>query len=291
MKVSVADKTITTSNGSTIINQVIIKNNVAYVPIRLVGEFFGFKVEYLSQYKIVRVYNGNHKYSHQAFYYSNRKAIENYFYIAQGKIIYLTFDDGPNAYTSKVLDILKNKNAHGTFFMIEGNIRRFPQVAKRIIQEGNYPGLHSVSHDKNKLYMGKAQNVALEMEKTRKTLLSVTGFNSHMTRVPYGSKPYMLKSYRDYMAKYSFKMWDWSIDTEDWRYQKSNPRKIVSNVKSGIERLKNSKGPIVVLFHDTKGTVSVLPEIIDYLRQKGYQPAAYNPEQHAVVNFWKDSRL
>src|SRR3954469_22391082 len=84
-----------------------------------------------------------------------------------GKVVYLTFDDGPNQYTPKILDILKRKKAHATFFMIEGNIKRNPKTVQRMIKEGNYPALHSVSHDVRKLYRGSSNNVAIEMEKTR----------------------------------------------------------------------------------------------------------------------------
>ena len=70
------------------------------------------------------------------------------------KVVYLTFDDGPNQYTPTILDILKQKKAKATFFMIEGNIKRNPKIVNRIIKEGHYPGLHSVSHDVKKLYRG-----------------------------------------------------------------------------------------------------------------------------------------
>ncbi|OIK16429.1 hypothetical protein BIV60_04740 [Bacillus sp. MUM 116] len=204
------------------------------------------------------------------------------------KVVYLTFDDGPNQYTPKILDILKTKKAHATFFMIEGNIRQNSKIVNRLIKEGNYPGLHSVSHSVAKLYRGSPNNVAIEMEKTRQTLLRVTHFNSHLTRVPYGSKPYMSKPFRDALAQKGFKMWDWNIDTLDWKYNRTSPGTITSRVKSG---LAGKNGPIVILFHDSRGTAQQLPIIIDYLRKKGYTLAVYNPKYHIVINFWGDRRF
>jgi peptidoglycan/xylan/chitin deacetylase (PgdA/CDA1 family) len=204
------------------------------------------------------------------------------------KSVYLTFDDGPNQYTPKILDILKKKNAHATFFMIEGNIKRNPKTVQRMINEGNYPALHSVSHDVRKLYRGSSNNVAIEMEKTRQTLLRVSKFNSKLTRAPYGSKPYMKKPLRDALAKKGFKMWDWDVDTLDWKYNRTRPAMITSRVKSGI---KGKKGPIVILFHDSRGTAEQLPIIIDYLRKKGYKLEVYNPQKHFVKNFWNDKRF
>lgn len=204
------------------------------------------------------------------------------------KVVYLTFDDGPNKYTPTILDILKKKKAHATFFMIEGNIKRNPKTVQRMIKEGNYPALHSVSHDVRKLYRGSSKNVAIEMEKTRQTLLRVSKFNSKLIRAPYGSKPYMKKPLRDALAKKGFKMWDWDIDTLDWKYNRTRPTMITSRVKSG---LKGKKGPIVILFHDSRGTAQQLPIIIDYLRKKGYSLEVYNPQKHFVKNFWNDKRF
>ena len=204
------------------------------------------------------------------------------------KVVYLTFDDGPNRYTPKILDILKRKKAHATFFMIEGNIKRNPKTVQLMIKEGNYPALHSVSHDVRKLYRGSSNNVAIEMEKTRQTLLRVSKFNSKLTRAPYGSKPYMKKPLRDALAKKGFKMWDWDVDTLDWKYNRTSPSTITSRVKSGI---RGKKGPIVILFHDSRGTAQQLPIIIDYLRSKGYKLEVYNPKNHVVKNFWNDKRL
>lgn len=204
------------------------------------------------------------------------------------KVVYLTFDDGPNKYTPKILDILKKKRAQATFFMIEGNIKRNPKIVNRMIKEGHYPGLHSVSHNARKLYRGSPKNVVNEMDKTRKTLLRVSKFNSMLTRVPYGSKPYMKKPLRDALAKKGYKMWDWDVDTLDWKYNRTRPSMITSRVKSG---LKGKKGPIVILFHDSRGTAQQLPIIIDYLRKKGYKLEVYNPQSHFVKNFWHDKRL
>jgi peptidoglycan/xylan/chitin deacetylase (PgdA/CDA1 family) len=204
------------------------------------------------------------------------------------KVVYLTFDDGPNRYTPKILDVLKKKKAHATFFMIEGNIKRNPKTVKRMIKEGNYPALHSVSHSVQKLYRGSSKNVANEMEKTRQTLLRISKFNSKLTRAPYGSKPYMKKPFRDALVKKGFKMWDWDVDTLDWKYNRTRPSMITSRVKSGF---RGKKGPIVILFHDSRGTVQQLSIIIDYLRKKGYKIETYNPQKHVVKNFWNDRRL
>ncbi len=285
---SMVDRSIS-MNELEYLDSLKVLNGTPYIPVRLVSEYFGLKVKYLGKDQVVRVTNGTQKYTDADFIKKHRKELDKYFNIRPKNIVYLTFDDGPNAYTSQILDILKKKDTHATFFMIEGNIKHYPEVVKRMVKEENYPALHSVTHDKNKIY-ANPKNVASEMDKTRKTLQTISGFDSHLTRVPYGSKPYMKQPYRDDMVKNKFKMWDWTIDTEDWRYGKT-PWKIVDKVKSGMQGLKGKNKPIVILLHDSKASASVLGEIIDYVRKQGYEPVSYDPGKHEVVNFWGDTRL
>lgn len=59
----------------------------------------------------------------------------------------LTFDDGPNPeYTPLVLDVLKEYNARATFFLVGENIKKYPELTRRIISEGHRVGNHSFSH-------------------------------------------------------------------------------------------------------------------------------------------------
>ncbi|MDP4086891.1 MAG: polysaccharide deacetylase family protein [Bacillota bacterium] len=209
--------------------------------------------------------------------------------LAGKPIVYLTFDDGPNHELNQILDILKQKKAKGTFFLIESQIWHYQDAVKRLVREGNYPGLHSVTHNKNKVYSSPA-NFINEMEQTRKTLLKVTGVDSKLIRAPYGSKPYMTDAFRNIVAQHGMKLWDWNIDTIDWKYQSSNPNQIVVNAINGFGRV-NKKGPIIILMHVSKGTASVLPQIIDYFYSRGYQCPAYNPQRPVMMNFWNDTRL
>ncbi|KZZ84318.1 polysaccharide deacetylase family protein [Bacillus sp. SJS] len=160
---------------------------------------------------------------------------------SKAKIAYITFDDGPSKYTSQILDILKKKQVKASFFAIEPNIRAYKTSMVRVNREGHYIGLHSVSHSVRKLYRGSPKNVALEMETTRKTLQSVVKVNHYRVRVPYGSKPYMTKSYRDWLVRYHFKMWDWTIDSNDWRYKSSQYGTIIWNVINAVPAVERQK--------------------------------------------------
>ncbi|MFJ8530508.1 polysaccharide deacetylase family protein [Bacillus sp. NPDC094106] len=201
------------------------------------------------------------------------------------KIAYLTFDDGPNKYTSQILNILKQKHGKATFFVIGGKVPHYPQTMKRLIEEGHYIGLHSMSHDVKRLYTGDPSALISEMEQAQTIVQQVTNLDTHLVRVPYGSMPYLKKNYRDALVSAQYKMWDWTIDTYDWKSY-DNPSAILDRVMN-----QSNEQVEVILMHDSSVTVKILPKVIDYLQAKGYTLLAYNPSSHLEVNFWKDTRL
>ncbi len=68
--------------------------------------------------------------------------------IRNAHTIALTFDDGPNANTNPVLDVLKANNVKGTFFIVGRMARLHPGILARIAAEGNLLANHSASHPK-----------------------------------------------------------------------------------------------------------------------------------------------
>jgi peptidoglycan-N-acetylglucosamine deacetylase len=101
----------------------------------------------------------------------------------------------------------------------------------------------------------------------------------------------MKDDFRNGLVQQGMKMWDWNVDTVDWKYHESNPQLILENVVNGMSGVKEQTTPIVILMHVTKGTATVLPQIIDYIETQGYQCSAYNPNHHFSMNFWNDTRL
>ena len=69
------------------------------------------------------------------------------------KVVYLTFDDAPGGdVTRKTLDILKDENVPATFFIIGNQIKGQEDIIIRMKYEGHSIGLHSFTHERNKLY-------------------------------------------------------------------------------------------------------------------------------------------
>jgi peptidoglycan-N-acetylglucosamine deacetylase len=281
------------SNGKKIKMELFIQDGRTYAPLRMLGEYFGYQVHYMAEGPLVRLVNRDDITERSLFLKNHQAKIKEFYQNAsqdQRPKVYLTFDDGPNPGILSILDILKKKEAKASFFMVEPQMRKYPNEVKRLVKEGHYPALHGVSHNRILLYEGKPNAVANEMLKTQETLFKLTGIKSSLTRVPYGSKPYMIKSFRDELVRHHFKMWDWNIDSLDWKYR-TEPQLIYENVKSGFQQARKSDQPVVILFHINHGTIGALPKIIDYLHGQGYQCVAYDPAEHSVVNYWGDKRL
>lgn len=193
------------------------------------------------------------------------------------KIAYITIDDGPSKYTETILNILDKYNAKGTFFLIDRNMKNHPDKVRKIVESGNSAGLHSVSHDIHKLY--KDENSAKEeFDLNNKTFYDITGKYSNLIRLPYGSKPYTPKDTFDTLIKAGYKIWDWNIDTQDWKCSSSE---IVENVKI----YSKNKNEIIILIHEKKQTVEALDSLIGYLVNEGYELLPISEHQEPK-NFW-----
>nr|WP_324254059.1 polysaccharide deacetylase family protein [Paenibacillus sp. 1001270B_150601_E10] len=202
------------------------------------------------------------------------------------KVVYLTFDDGPNVHTPQLLDILKSNDIKGTFFMLGENAKENPEIVKRMYDEGHYPGLHSMTHDYAKLYKsGGSKNFIDEFKEAQGIVNDIIGYKPTLIRAPYGSAPQIGEEFRGDIANAGFKMWDWTIDSYDWKYP-GNPGAILSQVQSQL-----TEDTEVVLMHDREQTTQILQQVIDYIRSEGYEFEVYNPDQHFVCNFRHDERL
>lgn len=194
-----------------------------------------------------------------------------------GKIAYITIDDGPSKYTNEILDILEKNNVKATFFMINGNMKLHKDEVERIQEEGHSAGFHSVSHDIKQLYK-TPQNTLKEFETCGNTFYSITGKVSKLIRLPYGSKPYMPDASHELLKENGYKMWDWNLDTQDWR---ATTDIIVSNVLYYGRDNPN----LVVLMHEKEQTVKALDSMIKVLKDRGYEILPIT-EDTQPRNYW-----
>ena len=179
---------------------------------------------------------------------------------------YITIDDGPTSQTSRLLNTLKDYDAQATFFMVNGKMNAYQSDVQRMIKEGHSVGSHSVTHSIHTFYRSPSSAVN-EMMTTRNTIKRITGVDSNLMRVPYGSDPFMKKSYKDEMNKQHFIMWDWNIDSLDWKFNNSS---YVNHTINQVNRVEKNGGIPYILIHDRKATVDHLPQLLSALKKKGY---------------------
>ena len=203
-----------------------------------------------------------------------------------GRVVYLTFDDGPSELTGKFLDVLKEQHVSSTFFMQGSNLQNtgFQENVKRAVKEGHYIGAHSMTHNSDKLY--KKGQFVTEMKETLALIHNITGTTPKLVRPPYGSAPGLKgQDIRNKIVEAGIKVWDWTIDSKDWKL-KGNPQQIIENVKR-----TTTEDVEVVLMHEKLQTLQALPEIIKFYKEKGYEFGVYNEADHFQLNFQKDQRL
>lgn len=98
----------------------------------------------------------------------------------------LTFDDGPDAYmTPKVLDVLDRHGVKATFFVVGEKVRKFPDIVRRIVDEGHIVGNHTYSHSAVFTISGRRM-VQKEIEDTQRAVDSIAGVQMLMFRPPFG---------------------------------------------------------------------------------------------------------
>lgn len=201
------------------------------------------------------------------------------------KVIYLTFDDGPSVTTNKVLDILAQKNVHATFFIIGEQIKDNEDVIKKIYYEGHAIGLHTYTHNHNKIYSSNKTFIK-EMITTRGEINKITNTLPNIIRFPEGSRNHLTKSSLKTLHNCGFKIYDWNMVISDGLNPKTSSSKLYKEATS----LKVKPDNIILLMHcDTvhKNTCKALPKIIDYYKNLGYSfkvITSNTPEQYFPIN-------
>ncbi|MCY7780398.1 polysaccharide deacetylase [Bacillus haynesii] len=186
-----------------------------------------------------------------------------------GKVVYLSFDDGPNpAASDKILSLLDKYHAKATFFMLKPNIEQNPDIVKKMVENGHSVGSHGVTHQVSKIYKSP-ESFAAEMNDTLKTIKETTNVDTHLIRSPYGSKPYITGPFQEVIKRDHFNLWDWTVDSEDWKSANTNGQ-FVNNV---IQQVNNLSGvePLVVLMHEKPTTAAHLEKLLKYFQENGYE--------------------
>ena len=127
----------------------------------------------------------------------------------EAKKVAITFDDGPNPlYTEKLLDGLKERNVKATFFLIGKEVKEYPDIVKRMYEEGHLIGNHTYEHVN--LCEVDAKQVKWQVEQTNDLIYEVTGERPVYIRPPYGCWNKQMGEATGMLEIL------WSVDPRDW---------------------------------------------------------------------------
>ncbi|MCM1037924.1 MAG: N-acetylmuramoyl-L-alanine amidase [Ruminococcus sp.] len=199
-------------------------------------------------------------------------------YYFHPKTMYLTFDDGPSEEnTIRVLDILKERNIKATFFLVGENVRQHPEIAKRIVEEGHTIGIHSDSHDYEKIY-ANADAFLEDFEAAHQIVYEVTGVDAKFFRFPGGSVNAYNNTVREEiiekMTEKGYIFYDWNASLED-AVKETTPEQLVAN---GVDTTLGRK-TVIMLAHDVVyDTGLCLNDLLDSLPEYEMRPLDENVE-------------
>ena len=188
-----------------------------------------------------------------------------------GKVIYLTFDDGPCAYTEKVLNTLAKYNVKATFFVTH-QFSKYVPLIKKEYEQGHAVGVHTYTHEWN---VYKSVDAYLnDFNKMNEDIKKYTGSKSYIFRFPGGSSNTVSKKYAKGVVKaiaskmtdLGYKYFDWDVSSGD--ASGASRSRIYSNVVNGVKKCSKC----IVLMHDIKSnTVNELDNILKTLTSQGYK--------------------
>ena len=171
----------------------------------------------------------------------------------------LTFDDGPQRQTIRVLNALKQNGARATFFVLGKNIAGNEDILRQLAEGGHELAVHSWSHpDFTKI---SESAVRSQVTRTMDKILEITGQEVHLVRAPYGASN---RVSRRPLAELGLPLILWSVDSLDWKTQNA-----VDTVTAIREKAVNGA---IILCHDVWSSTGQAMEIVlPKLIGMGYQ--------------------
>lgn len=192
------------------------------------------------------------------------------------KVVYLTFDDGPSAVTPQVLKTLEDYGVNATFFVIGVNVRRYPNLVKRMAEDGDAIGNHTFDHDQSTVYASPAAFLA-SVKKAESVISGVTGSAPAIVRAPGGTSGHFTPEYYPVLADNGYTVYNWDVSSADTDASKPDAAAIAENVIGAVKGRRTA----IVLMHDSAGhasTAEALPVIIQALLEAGYELATLGPK-------------
>lgn len=171
-------------------------------------------------------------------------------------MVALTFDDGPNHNTSRILDILEKYGVKGTFFVLGCNVESNEKIIERMSQLGMEIGNHMYSH--KLLTKLSNEKITEEVKKVDDLVFDIVDKYPTLIRPSYGTFNKRIKGLMDRPIVI------WNVDTLDWKYH--NSKRIAARVMKDVD-----DGDIILMHDIYRATANGLEIVIPKLLEEGYQ--------------------
>lgn len=189
-----------------------------------------------------------------------------------GKVIHLTFDDGPGQYTQQLLNTLEKYGVHATFF-VTAAFPVYEDLIKKEYEGGHSIGVHTFSHDYDKIYAStdafwednnRMQEIVVRQTGHPTNLMRFAGGSSNTLGIPASSD--VMEQLIRQAPKKGFQYFDWNVSSGDGAVE-GDSAMVISRITDQIRNQDES----VVLCHDTKEyTVNAMEYLIPWLLDNGY---------------------
>lgn len=189
----------------------------------------------------------------------------------------LTFDDGPDPrWTPQILDILKREGVPATFFIIGKNGQAYPDLVRRIVNEGHEIGNHTFTHPN----LGEIplSLTELELNATQRLIESEVGRSTVLLRPPYfgdaeADKPQEVEPAL-VAQNLGYIIVGVRIDPNDWQLPVTADQIVQRTIERATDTNPETRGEVILL-HDSGGdrsaTIEALPRLIEQLKARGYR--------------------
>lgn len=209
-------------------------------------------------------------------------------YEPEGRVIYLTFDDGPGPYTGRLLDILSAYGVPATFFVTAADDRYYDLIG-RAYREGHSVGVHTATHNYSQIYASEEAWFE-DFFTMQEIIYQQTGEYAQIFRFPGGSSntvsrfnPGIMTRLTKIMNDMGYRYFDWNVSSGD-AGETNKTQEIVDNIIAGCQNQRIS----VVLQHDIKDySIAAVGQVINWGKNNGYTFRAldmHSPDNRHGIN-------
>jgi peptidoglycan/xylan/chitin deacetylase (PgdA/CDA1 family) len=185
----------------------------------------------------------------------------------QAGLIALTFDDGITKNSLHLLEILDQEQVKATFFIVGETLveRHGLETLQRLSDQGHLIGNHTWTH----VYLSKLPEKRIEEEilATQNGIDNIKKNSLKYVRPPYGA---INQSVYDKLTAMGYSVVMWNMDLKDWNSRKTKQH-IWSYYQCLIAKADPTKESFILLLHERKSTLDLLPHLIYLARQKGFE--------------------